>query len=106
MAPVALGSDTCGSLRIPSACCGTSTIKPTHGRVPIGGVIPLAPSLDHVGPIARSIADCSALLRALTAGGDEPTPLGAPAAPLREGVARPLSGLDDCPDGPQQRGRA
>lgn len=93
MAPVALGSDTCGSLRIPSACCGTSTIKATHGRVPTGGVIPLAPTLDHVGPIARSIADCAAVLRVLAGGGDEPTPLGAPAAPIGDGAARPLSGL-------------
>jgi aspartyl-tRNA(Asn)/glutamyl-tRNA(Gln) amidotransferase subunit A len=93
MVPAALGSDTCGSLRIPSACCGTSTIKATHGRVPMGGVIPLAPSLDHVGPIARTIADCAALLAALSAGGDEPTPLGAPAAPLREGAAQPPTGL-------------
>ena len=43
MTPAALGSDTCGSLRIPSACCGTSAIKPTHGRIPLDGVIPLAP---------------------------------------------------------------
>jgi aspartyl-tRNA(Asn)/glutamyl-tRNA(Gln) amidotransferase subunit A len=93
MAPAALGSDTCGSLRIPSACCGTSTIKATHGRVPVAGVIPLAPTLDHVGPIAATIADCAALLRALAVGGDEQTPLGAPAAPLGELGARALTGL-------------
>ena len=68
MAPAALGSDTCGSLRIPSACCGISTIKPTHGRVPLDGVIPLAPSLDHPGPIARTVADCAALLSAMAGG--------------------------------------
>lgn len=62
MTPAALGSDTCGSLRIPSACCGTSTIKPTHGRIPLDGIIPLASSLDHPGPMARTMADCSALL--------------------------------------------
>ena len=62
MTPAALGSDTCGSLRIPSACCGTSAIKPTHGLLPLDGIIPLAPSMDHPGPMARSIADCAALL--------------------------------------------
>ena len=67
MVPAALGTDTLGSLRIPSALCGTSAIKATHGRVPIDGVIALAPSLDHAGPMARSIADCSALLAGLAA---------------------------------------
>jgi aspartyl-tRNA(Asn)/glutamyl-tRNA(Gln) amidotransferase subunit A len=99
MAPAALGSDTCGSLRIPSACCGTSTLKPTHGRVPLDGVIPLAPSLDHAGPIARSIADCAALLAAMAAGEPVPTPVMPPPAPMpqlslsaRPG-RRPLQGL-------------
>ena len=50
MTPAALGTDTCGSLRIPSACCGTSAIKPTHGRISLDGIIPLAPTLDHPGP--------------------------------------------------------
>ena len=99
MTPAALGSDTCGSLRIPSACCGTSTIKPTHGRIPLAGIIPLAPSLDHPGPMARSVADCSALLAALVADGPEATPLAAPPAPLGELPVsarpgpRPLQGL-------------
>jgi aspartyl-tRNA(Asn)/glutamyl-tRNA(Gln) amidotransferase subunit A len=66
MVPAALGTDTCGSLRIPSACCGTSAIKPTQGRLPLEGIIPLAPSLDHPGPIARSVADCSTLLAAMS----------------------------------------
>ena len=69
MTPAALGSDTCGSLRIPSACCGTCAIKPTHGRLPLDGIVPLAPSLDHPGPMARTIADCAALLAAMAAGG-------------------------------------
>jgi aspartyl-tRNA(Asn)/glutamyl-tRNA(Gln) amidotransferase subunit A len=84
MTPVALGSDTCGSLRIPAACCGVSSIKPTHGRVPIGGVLPLAASLDHVGPMARTVADCSALLAALAHGGAETTPLMPPPPPMGE----------------------
>src|SRR5450755_998372 len=82
MVPAALGSDTCGSLRIPSACCGTSAIKPTHGRIPIEGIIPLAPSLDHPGPMARTVADCAALLAGLAAGGPAVDPVMPPPAPL------------------------
>jgi aspartyl-tRNA(Asn)/glutamyl-tRNA(Gln) amidotransferase subunit A len=99
MTPAALGSDTCGSLRIPAACCGVSSIKPTHGRVPIGGVIPLAPSLDHLGPMARSVADCSALLAALAEGGPEVSALMPPPQPMGElplstrSGPRPLDGL-------------
>ena len=54
-ADVALGSDTGGSVRIPSACCGTSGLKTTYGRVPLDGVRPLAPSLDTVGPMAATV---------------------------------------------------
>ena len=55
-ADVAYGSDTGGSIRIPSAFCGTAGLKTTFGRVPLGGVWPLAPSLDTVGPMARDVA--------------------------------------------------
>jgi amidase len=55
-ADVALGSDTGGSIRVPSACCGTAGLKTTHGRVSLEGVWPLAPSLDTIGPMARSVA--------------------------------------------------
>ncbi len=55
-ADVAYGSDTGGSIRIPSAFCGTAGLKTTFGRVPVGGVWPLAPSLDTVGPMARDVA--------------------------------------------------
>lgn len=55
-ADVALGSDTGGSIRIPSACCGTAGLKTTHGRVPLDGVWPLAPSLDTIGPMAAAVA--------------------------------------------------
>jgi aspartyl-tRNA(Asn)/glutamyl-tRNA(Gln) amidotransferase subunit A len=92
MAPAALGSDTCGSLRIPSACCGTSAIKPTHGRIPLDGVIPLASSLDHPGPMARTIADCAAVLQAMAAGGAEPLPVMPPPQKLPELPLTPRPG--------------
>ena len=65
MTPAATGTDTAGSLRIPSAVCGTSTLKPTHGLVPLRGIVPLGPTFDHAGPMARSLADCEPLLAAL-----------------------------------------
>src|SRR5205823_11669857 len=55
-ADVAYGSDTGGSVRIPSACCGTTGLKTTHGRISLEGVWPLALSLDTVGPMARDVA--------------------------------------------------
>ncbi len=55
-ADVALGSDTGGSIRIPSACCGIAGLKTTNGRVSLRGVYPLAPSLDSVGPMAADVA--------------------------------------------------
>ena len=55
-ADVAYGSDTAGSVRIPSACCGTVGLKTTFGRIPLDGVWPLCPSLDTVGPMARDVA--------------------------------------------------
>jgi aspartyl-tRNA(Asn)/glutamyl-tRNA(Gln) amidotransferase subunit A len=99
MVPAALGTDTLGSLRIPSAFCGTSAIKATHGRVPMAGIVPLAPTLDHAGPLARRVADCSALLGALGADGPEVSPLLPPPATLGElpleprATATPLAGL-------------
>ena len=65
LTPAATGTDTAGSLRIPSACCGTSTIKPTRGTVSLAGVVPLSWSLDHAGPMARTLADCALLLEAM-----------------------------------------
>jgi aspartyl-tRNA(Asn)/glutamyl-tRNA(Gln) amidotransferase subunit A len=69
----ALGSDTGGSIRIPAALCGITGIKPTYGRVSRAGVLPLAWSLDHVGPMARSAADCALMLAAM-AGHDDKDP--------------------------------
>jgi amidase len=75
-ADVALGTDTGGSVRIPSACCGTAGLKTTHGRVPLGGVWPLAPSFDTVGPMARDVAGLE-LGMALLEPGFEAAPVGA-----------------------------
>ena len=67
----ATGTDTAGSLRIPSSECGTSTIKPTRGLLSLRGIVPLAPSFDHPGPMTRTVRDCEPLLAAL-AGVDPP----------------------------------
>ena len=61
-----LGTDTGGSIRIPSALCGIVGLKPTFGRVSTRGVIPLSVSLDHVGPLARSVDDVALLLAAIS----------------------------------------
>ena len=65
MCPGAIGSDTGGSIRIPSACCGITGLKPTYGRVSTYGVIPLSRSLDHVGPMGRNAEDCAILFDAV-----------------------------------------
>jgi amidase len=55
-ADVAFGTDTAGSVRNPTACCGVTGLKTTHGRIPLDGLWPLAPSMDTVGPLARNVA--------------------------------------------------
>jgi aspartyl-tRNA(Asn)/glutamyl-tRNA(Gln) amidotransferase subunit A len=61
----AIGTDTAGSVREPAALCGVVGLKPTYGRVSARGVIPLSVSLDHVGPIGRTVADVAAILAAI-----------------------------------------
>lgn len=64
----AVGTDTRGSIRIPAACCGVTGFKPTYGLLPNDGVVPLSPSLDHVGPMTHTVADAALLLGAMTGG--------------------------------------
>ena len=98
----ALGSDTGGSIRQPAAYCGIAGLKPTYGRVSTRGVIPLSWSLDHVGPMCRSVGDAALLLQAIagydpqeTNSVDVPVPdytqaLRAKVSPLRLGVPRKM----------------
>ena len=63
MSLASIGTDTSGSIRVPSSLCGIFGLKPTYGRVSKYGVMPLAPSIDHVGPLAKSAWDIAALLQ-------------------------------------------
>jgi aspartyl-tRNA(Asn)/glutamyl-tRNA(Gln) amidotransferase subunit A len=111
----ALGSDTGGSIRLPAACCGTVGIKPTQGRVPRTGAMPLSFSQDCVGPLARTVADAYLILQLISgADGKDMTcpdarPLGALAEDLGgfriglcdgffgDGLSDPVAaGLDDA----------
>jgi aspartyl-tRNA(Asn)/glutamyl-tRNA(Gln) amidotransferase subunit A len=61
----ALGTDTAASVRYPAACCGVAGLKATHGLASIRGIVPLSELHDHVGPLARSVADCAVVMTAL-----------------------------------------
>ena len=89
MALASIGTDTGGSIRIPASACGVVGLKPTFGEVSTDGVFPLAPSLDHVGPIARSVRDAETVFRILRGPAGGAAPGGPPA-----GVAsRPRLGV-------------
>lgn len=106
----ALGTDTLGSIRIPAAHCGVVGLKPTYGRVSIRGIVPLSPSLDHAGPLARTVGDAAFLLQALagydpedTTSADLPAPdystaLDSTKLSVRLGVPRTLFYEDLDPD--------
>ncbi len=92
--PGALGTDTTGSIRNPATWCGVVGLKPSYGLVPLRGVVPLTSSLDHVGPMARSAADCAHILEVI-AGVDpnDPTSEPFPPAPYVDGLDRTITGV-------------
>jgi aspartyl-tRNA(Asn)/glutamyl-tRNA(Gln) amidotransferase subunit A len=88
MTVAALGSDTGGSIRIPAAACGTVGLKATYGEVSADGVIPLARSFDHVGPLARTVADAWLVHRALTGADGAAAPAAPPLAGMKIAIPR------------------
>ena len=94
MAPVAIGSDTCGSIRQPAGLCGITGFKPTYGRISRRGLVAFASSLDQIWPMARSAADCALLME--TIAGHDPgdaTSLTDPVPAYGRLLGEPLAGL-------------
>src|SRR5204862_171727 len=87
LAPAAIGSDTGGSIRIPAALCGLTGLKPTYGLVSLAGVVPLASTLDSVGPLTRTVDDAALLFSAI-AGSDPADPATGDALRRLDGGAR------------------
>lgn len=82
-----LGSDTGGSIRIPSSLCGVVGLKPTYGRVSLRGVMPLSWNLDHAGPMARGVADAAVLLQAIASyDPQDPASVNAPVEDYLDGI--------------------
>jgi len=94
-----VGTDTGGSIRIPSALCGITGLKPTFGLVSCFGTVPLAPSFDHVGPIARTVDDAAILLDAIA--GRDP----ADASTLTQPAYRRAGNIRDVPSEFRRRAR-
>ena len=94
MVAAAPGTDTGGSIRCPASCCGIVGLKATYGRVSLAGVRPLCTSLDHCGPMARSVRDCALQLEALAGGParDARVP-GVPVQRWSEGLSGELAGM-------------
>ena len=93
MAAATIGSDTGGSVRIPSALCGITGFKPTQSRIPLAGAFPLSFTRDSIGPLGHSVTCCS-WLDAIMAGGNALNPMALPLKGLRFGVPKTIL-LDD-----------
>ena len=92
MCPIALGSQTGGSISRPAAYCGLVGLKPTHGRVSLRDIMPVGFSLDHPGPIARSVSDASLLFQTIAGyDPDDPFSLDVPTGDYVEAAGRPAS---------------
>ena len=93
LTPVSLGTDTAGSIRIPSSACGIVGLKPTHGLVPKYGCFPLAWTLDHIGPMTKNVEDAAIVLQAI-AGFDSRDPVSKKIETIDylEGIDAPLAG--------------
>jgi aspartyl-tRNA(Asn)/glutamyl-tRNA(Gln) amidotransferase subunit A len=90
----ALGTDTGGSIRLPAGCCGIAGLKPTYGRVSRAGAMPLSWSMDHIGPMARTVGDVALMLEVIA--GEDPEDATASARPVDDylaGLERPIRGL-------------
>jgi len=99
LVPLSIGSDNGGSVRIPAALCGVVGLKPTHGRISLEGIFPRLYSLDHPGPLTRSVADCAIALQVLAGHDAEDTTTARRAVPdyaadLRSGIKGMAIGVD------------
>ncbi|MBU1494155.1 MAG: amidase, partial [Actinobacteria bacterium] len=92
MAPLGVGTDTGGSVRVTAALCGIAGLKVTHGRIPLTGVFPLAAPIDTVGPMARTVPDLALLYRVM-AGDDPSDPWSVPRPVTTPEHATPVAGL-------------
>ena len=93
LGPASLGTDTGGSIRIPAALCGVVGLKPTYGRVSRHGVFPLSWTLDHIGPLTRTVEDAALVLQAIAGpDGGDPSTLGHSVPDFTAGLRQPVAG--------------